>query len=116
MRLLARNLVTLNFPKRTMYLRQTSVGPLVDEEMPSLTAFIKGLFENELLPGLSKKDKGTIWVEPNSDIRKFFFRKVGDPTIRHYQFVRASEKSAWKLQRAWQTDEAGKIIEEYSVP
>lgn len=28
LRFLARNLVTLNFPKRTMYLKQTSVGPL----------------------------------------------------------------------------------------
>jgi len=28
---LARHLITLNFPKRIMYLKRTSVGPLIDE-------------------------------------------------------------------------------------
>ena len=32
LRFLARNLVTLNFPKQVMYLKQTSVGPLVFED------------------------------------------------------------------------------------
>ena len=31
LRFLARHLVTLNFPRRTLYLRQTSVGPLGNE-------------------------------------------------------------------------------------
>ena len=31
LRFLARHLVTLNFPKRMMYLKRTSVGPLIDE-------------------------------------------------------------------------------------
>ena len=33
LRFLARHLVTLDFPKRTMYLKRTSIGPLVDEGM-----------------------------------------------------------------------------------
>jgi hypothetical protein len=32
---LARNLVTFNFPKRTMYLRQTNIGPLTDKISPT---------------------------------------------------------------------------------
>ena len=31
LRFLARHLITLNFPKRIMYLKRTSVGPLIDE-------------------------------------------------------------------------------------
>lgn len=40
---LARNLVTLNFPKRTMYLRQRSVGPLAETDR-----FFKGFHPKEL--------------------------------------------------------------------
>ncbi|TMP97794.1 MAG: hypothetical protein E6L09_12645 [Verrucomicrobia bacterium] len=35
---LARHLVTLNFPKRMMYLKRTSVGPLTDDGSPTNAA------------------------------------------------------------------------------
>jgi hypothetical protein len=38
LRFLARNFVTLNFPKRTMYLKQTSVGSLADENKSTTNA------------------------------------------------------------------------------
>jgi hypothetical protein len=33
LRLMARNLVTFDFPKQTMYLKQTSVGPLAKKSL-----------------------------------------------------------------------------------
>ena len=47
LRFLARHLVTFNFPKRTMYLKRTSVGPLIDES--SSTNAAPGIGRNEEL-------------------------------------------------------------------
>jgi len=43
---LARHLVTLNFPKRMMYLKRTSVGPLTDDGSPTNAASGIGRDEN----------------------------------------------------------------------
>jgi hypothetical protein len=71
----ARHLVTLNFPKRTMYLKQTSVGPLAgdssmetaDDEIRAPAAFLYRLKEKSQLPGLSKDDKGATCLEAYSN-------------------------------------------------
>lgn len=113
---LARHLVTLNFPKRTMYLKQTSVGPLVDEDLLSVMEFIKALGKNGQMPGLSKKDRWMMYHEPNPDAEVFTFRKVGDSSTFHYQFSRTSKDGSWKLEKAWRTDQSGKTIEEFPIP
>ena len=104
LRFLARHLVTFDFPKRTMYLHQTSVGPLVDENMEAAAEFFKTLKEKGQLPGWSKNDKGTIYLEPYPDFEAFDGRKNGDSSTHHYDVDRTSKDSPWKLQKAWQTD------------
>jgi hypothetical protein len=113
---LARHLVTFDFPKRTMYLKQTSVGPLVDENMEAAAEFLKTVKEKGQLPGWSKNDKGTIYLEPYPNFEAFDGLKNGDSSTYHYQGARASESSPWKLQKAWRTDQNNHTIEEYPVP
>ena len=115
LRFLARHLVTFDFPKRTMYLTQTSVGPLVDENMAAATEFLKTLKERGQLPGWPENDKGTFYLEPYPNFEAFDGRKSGDSATYHYQVARASESSPWKLQKAWRTDQNNQTIEEYPV-
>jgi len=113
---LARHLVTLNFPKRMMYLKQTSVGPLADEKMRAAEAFFNNLKETGRLPGWSKSDQGTIYLEPFPDFEELDGRKIGDSSDYHYQVGRLSKDGSWTLQKAWRTDENDNTVEEYAVP
>lgn len=71
----ARHLVTLDFPKRVMYLKQTSVNPLAGDssmkvsnhEIEAPVEFLENLKGNGQLPGLSKDDKAAIYLEDYSD-------------------------------------------------
>jgi hypothetical protein len=116
LRFLARHLVTFDFPKRTMYLNQTSVGPPVDENMAAAAEFFNTLKGKGQLPGWSENDKGTFYLEPYPNFEAFDGRKNGDSSIYHYQVARASENNPWKLQKAWRTDQNNQPIEEYPVP
>jgi len=72
---LARHLVTLDFPGRTMYLKQTSVGPLKgdnsveinNEEIGAPAEFLEGLKHKGQLPGLSGTDQGATYLETYSN-------------------------------------------------
>jgi predicted aspartyl protease len=57
---LARHLVTFDFPKRVMYLKQDSAGPLVDEEFAAALEFLGDLKKAGRIPGWLKTDYGTI--------------------------------------------------------
>jgi hypothetical protein len=116
LRFLARHLVTFDFPKRTMYLNQTSVGPLVDENMEAAAEFFKTLKGKGQLPGWSENDKGTIYLEPYSNFEAFDGRKNGDSSTYHYDVNRVSKDSSWRLRKAWQTDTNDRLIKEYLVP
>lgn len=116
LRFLARHLVTFNFPKQTMYLKQTSVGPLVDENIEAAAEFFKTMKESGQLPGWSKNDEGAIYLEPYPNYEAFDGRKNGDSCIYHYQVARNSNDSPWKLKKAWRTDQDSKTVEEYSAP
>src|SRR5665213_501858 len=116
LRFLARHLVTFDFPKQTMYLKQTGVGPLVDEKMRSAEEFLNDLKKKKQLPGWSTNDDGTIYLEPYPDFEAFDGRKNGDSSIYHYQVSKTSNDSSWKLQKAWRTDQNDKKIEEFPVP
>ncbi|HEY3932877.1 MAG TPA: retropepsin-like aspartic protease [Verrucomicrobiae bacterium] len=71
----ARHLVTLDFPKRMMYLKQTSIGPLAsdssiktsNDEIEAPVKFLKDLKENGQLSGLSKNDETAIYLEAYSN-------------------------------------------------
>jgi hypothetical protein len=125
---LARHLVTFDFPKQTMYLKQTSGGPLAgdimmeisDSEKRASAEYLEGLKKKGQLPGLSKDDQGAVYFESyfnsGSKSANFDFQKNDDLFIYHYTVGRASEDSPWKLQKAWQTDTNGHSVKEYSVP
>ncbi|MGA9451388.1 MAG: hypothetical protein WBW41_08605 [Verrucomicrobiia bacterium] len=123
---LSRHLVTLDFPKRTMYLKRTSIGPLhldpqeVKAEAKSAVTLLRSLKKSGHLPGWSKDDKAaakSVSFSCSSTLTgSFTGRKIGDSSVYHFQVVRASEDSPWKLQKAWRTDAKGCLIEEYPVP
>jgi hypothetical protein len=72
---LARHLVTLDFPNRTMYLKKTSVGALAgsgsteidNDEIQAPAKFLESLKEGNQLPGLSNEDKGMTYVDAYSN-------------------------------------------------
>jgi hypothetical protein len=116
---LARHLVTFDFPEQTMYLKRTSVGPLLPEDFNAANAALTFLTSCKL-PGLSKVDEGTTAHDetmngsPNS--QTIGFHKIGDSSIYHYTVTRNLKNGAWKLQKAWRTDSNGRLIKEYPVP
>jgi Aspartyl protease len=146
LRFLARHLVTFDFPDRTMYLKQISVGPLTSEISVKLHGSFRAaavplltLKQNGELPGWSKDDRGTARLGPYSQFiaesakakggvyleaftrarvqsATINLQKKGDPTIYHYVVSRAAKDNPWKLQKAWRTDRKGRVIEEYPVP
>lgn len=125
---LSRHLVTLDFPERTMYLKRTSKWGLRDAAtMKELTstgnsaiAYLHRLKKKGLLPGWTKNDR----VEGNSmdfhfqppNRGVFDARKAGSPDIYHVEVMRTSNRAAWTLKRAWQTDEKGRLLKEFPVP
>lgn len=117
LRFLARHLVTFDFPQRTMYLKQTSVGPLVDEDVESAAQFVSDMKRKGQLPGWSKDEKeSTAYPLVNSNSLTFNIEKKNDSSLYHYTVSRAFKDDSWKLQRAWRTDQNDKLVEEYSAP
>lgn len=131
LRFLARHLVTFDFPDRTMYLKQRSVGPLADDKFlmseTSLVAawnsaleFLSDLREKGQLPGVSPHDDGHCdgnvslpGTYPASAI--FNFQNNGDSSQCHYKLTRATKDNPWKLEKAWRTDPTGRTIQEYPI-
>jgi hypothetical protein len=113
---LARHLVTFDFPEQTMYLKRTSVGPLLPEGFNAALTFLTSC----KLPGLSKVDAGTTahdeTMNGSPSSQTIGFHKNGDPSIYHYTVARKSKNGAWKLQKAWRTDSSGRLMKDYPVP
>lgn len=112
---LSLHLVTLDFPKRIMYLKRTAeISGYTSAEI-----FLKGLRETGQLPGWSKNAE----IAPRHELLHFHYpnsatfdgQKIGDAFTYHYSVYRASESSGWTLQRAWRTDPSGRTNEELSV-
>jgi hypothetical protein len=127
--LLSRNLVTLDFPHRVLYIKPVSQGPFVDRAMRkradaealSAVQFLKDQARQGHLPGWSKDDKP---AQTESAIQFHFsyphivtvddFKKEGDPSAYHYRVTRESGNGPWKLVKAWRTDAKGNVIAKYS--
>lgn len=131
LRALAENVVTLDFPNRTMYLKHTSDWPLVTRDIEaaikspakSSVKLLKQLLKKGQLPGASKEDRGTTTAfqfnhdaSPYLDTATWDVLKNGDSSIYHYTFTRAAKNAPWKLQKAWRTNQNGHTIEEYPLP
>lgn len=116
LRFLARHLVTLNFPKQTLYLRQTSVGPLTSPDMDSAWAWLMDLKAADRLPGWSRTDSGTLYMEGNGQSVAFDGQKSQLPFTWHYTVARELPDGRWQLQKAWRADAKDNLVEEYPVP
>ena len=114
---LARHLVTLDFPQRTLYLKRTSLGPLPNAG-GSAVAFLKNLKQRGQLPGWSRDEHGTPKrVKPDAAANTVEVEAVkqGEPAIYHYRVRRASANDEWHLIKAWRTDAKGRVVEDYPV-
>ena len=131
LRVLAENVVTFDFPKRTMYLKHISDWPLVDKKTTatakamaqSTIKFLSQLHRKNQLPGWSKNVHGRATDfrfnhddSPYLDSGTLYVLKNGDSSVYHYTVVRTSKRGPWKLQKAWRTDQNGHTIEEYPLP
>ncbi len=99
---LARHLVTLNFPKRMMYLKQTSAGPLVNEDIKEAETFFNSLKENGKLPGWSKDDEGLDVVKRPLNFNNLTGEKpviCSIAALFHCRVARTSEGSGWSCKR-----------------
>lgn len=113
---LSLHLVTFDFPRKTMYLKRTTES----SGYTSAVWFLKHLRESGKLPGWTNNEE----LSPRQALLHFHYpdsatfdaQKSGNPTNYHYSISRASEESAWKLEKAWRTDPSGKTVEEYPVP
>jgi len=123
LRLMARHLVTLDFPEQTLYLKPISNGSPnqgLELEKKSAAKFLKSLERQGKLPGWAKSDSVAgdrvmvHYAYPFSFV--FDIPKSGDPRVYHYTISRASADSSWQLTKAWQTDAMGAIVREYPVP
>ena len=128
--LLSQNLVTFDFPERTMYLKRTSDWPLLDKESQTATDSVgnsAGEFSHNLrvkgqLPGWTTNDVPgdavAHWTHQTDglDLVTLDEQKRGESSVYHYTFMRASRSSPWKLEKAWLTDQGDKMIEEFPVP
>ena len=120
---LSRHLVTLDFPRHTLYLKRTSIGPLLDDvsanAMAAAASFLKDLKKKGRLPGWSKDEHsqpGGVTVHLTGNSATVDARKIGDPSTYHYTVIRAAKNGSWKLQKAWRADPDGKTIEEFPLP
>ncbi len=128
LRFLARHLVTFDFPHKTMYLKKTHSGPLVNKEWNAETlaagrsAFklARKMIKKGQLPGWLKGDpamtRATVRLRCNPDTMTLGAKKKGDPSTYHYEFTRPSKGNPWKLEKAWRTDPNDQTVEEYPVP
>jgi hypothetical protein len=110
-------LVTLNFPGQTLYLKQTSVGPLADGGFSAASKFLHILKLKGQQPGWTREDQGdSAWPDISSTTFTFHLVKHGNSSIYHYMVAKASKDEPCKLLKAWRTDSNGHMVEEYSVP
>jgi hypothetical protein len=115
LRFLARHFVTFDFPNQTMYLKRTSIGPLVDEDTAAAVKFLKDLKKNGQQPGWSKDEKGQIDVDAYPITKTLSVQKNGNPTIYLYTIARTSKDGPLTLQRAWRMDQNCRTIEEFPI-
>ncbi len=121
--LLARHLVTFDFPHRTLFLRRTSVAPLVNTQLQAAAkregdSALKALMRLKRkgqLPGWSKED---VLATPKVSGRyyppgivTFELRKRGEPAEYHYTLTRLSKGEPWTIEKATRTAHGERDIE-----
>ena len=89
--------------------------------------FLSQLHDSDHLPGIAKDEHGQMDCDvPIMDSnqllsatypieRTFHFVKDSYTSTNNYIVVKDSKNAEWKLQRAWETDSKGQIIQEWPV-
>jgi hypothetical protein len=117
LRFLARHLVTLDFPNRTVYLKRTSALPLPPKNFQAALRVLQRLKQEGQAPFWSKDEPPPGYLEafsypsPNSVV--ITLMKTGDLSRYRYTIARASNHAPWELQRARKTDPSGRTIATY---
>jgi hypothetical protein len=143
LRFLARHEVTLNFPKRMMYLRHSNAESFASKDSitnsfsnwdfaayrftSDAVAFLLRLAEKHELPGIAKSEHGHGTF--SSDFKAgeyrpetypmsviFVVTKASGIAQYRYEIVQSSKDSQLELKRAWRTDGRGRVVQEYRVP
>jgi len=91
-------------------------------EAKSAGDYVLQLHQQGRLPGDTKDAHGkiTCYLTP-SDLQEVSyplsrtFRVVETGATNNYTVVRLAKDSSWQLQRAWQTDSEGHVIQEWPV-
>lgn len=116
---LARHLVTLDFPKRTLYLKRVSVEPLSPDGATAAQTLLNILKKKGRLPGWSKDEAAPAYRDafayPDPQSLILDLLKNGDSSIYRYTVTRASEAAPWKLQKAARKDQKGDTLEQYPL-
>lgn len=120
---MARNLVTFDFPRRTMYLQKQNS----DSRDSSLYAteeaakYLLELKKSGQLPGWTADDLGE-QDTPDTQITNYPVsltfnsrKETQPPSFYHYVVIRDVAKGPWKLSKAWQSDVEGHQIREYAL-
>jgi len=131
LRALAQNVVTLDFPHRTMYLLHTNDWPLATRDTEATMKWagestmraLQHLLRSNQLPGAAKGSHGKTTAfhfthddSPYRDTATWDLQKNDDTATYHYTFTRTATRLPWKLHKAWRTDPNGHTLEEYPVP
>lgn len=71
------------------------------------------------LPGITTNEHGTALIRGRLDAYPFLLSarfSVQEASVTdHYNIVQIDKGSPWKLERAWQTDSEGRIVQEWPV-
>jgi hypothetical protein len=121
---MARNLVTFDFPRRTMYLQKENSNPR-DSSLYATEEAAKYLLElkrSGQLPGWTANDVDE-HDTPDAQITNYpvsltfnFRKETRPPSFYHYIAIRNVPEGPWKLSKAWQSDVEGHPIRNYSLP
>jgi hypothetical protein len=99
---------------------------LLETERAALA--LQQIYAQGQLPGVAESDHGKMGfdtidlvVSNNPTIisypalRKFYLVKDGETFTNHYILGKESKDAEWKLQRAWETDSNGQVIQEWPI-
>lgn len=81
--------------------------------------YLSQLREEGHLPGVATNEHGHASINGRLNSYPYSLTvqltKEGETPINHYTITKVSKNSTWQLERAWQTDSGGHILQEWSI-
>lgn len=119
---LARHLVTLDFPDETLYLKRARKDPPETADMDArfeaagAARTLRMLALSGQLPGWPASDElsnSSAHFSLDANVITFDIRAKGDSSTYRYTLKKSGED--WRLTKAWRTDDAGNVLNEFPV-